>query len=125
MMRYLIVVIAVVVGWVGLAAGASGHEWYSKRRDPVFNKTTCCGGADCAPLPAAAMKITPEGLVVTLTAEEAHRINPLRSVPFQQLIDFDRVQLSEDGMPHICLQPTQSLSDARQGYYCIFLPPQG
>lgn len=124
-MRYVLVVLAVVIGYVGLAASADAHEWYSKRRDPIFNGTSCCGGTDCAPLPAHAVTVTPQGLRVTLTAEEANRINPLRHTPFDKVIAFDRIQVSEDGRPHICLQPRDNEFDARDGYYCVFLAPQG
>jgi hypothetical protein len=121
-MRYILVVLAVLIGYTGMA---QSHEWYSTRRDPVFNTTTCCGGTDCAPIPAHAMKVTPDGLRVTLTAEEARQINPRRYEAFDKLIEFDRIQTSEDGQPHICLQPTQNEYDSRQGYYCIFLTPNG
>lgn len=101
------------------------HEWYSKRRDPVYNYTTCCGGSDCAPLPQSAIKVTPDGLRVTLSLAEARLINPHRSEPFDELIPFDRIQDSEDGKPHICLMNSNLayIGDKRQGFYCIFLPP--
>ena len=109
-----------------LASPASAHLWYGERRDPIFSTTTCCGGRDCAPLPAHAISITPEGnLRITLTVEEARRINPVRRYGFDKVINFDRIQLSEDGQPHICLQPHDAIEDPREGYYCIFLPPTG
>jgi hypothetical protein len=107
------------------AAAAEAHSWYSERRDPIFPATTCCGGLDCAPLPPHAIKITPEGLRITLTVEEARRINPVRRYGFDKLIAFDRIQVSEDGQPHICLQPHDAPEDPREGYYCVFLPPNG
>jgi len=121
MMRSALAVLAVLCS-VDIAFA---HEWYGKRRDPIFSSTTCCGGADCAVLPAHTMQVTPDGLMVTLTADEANKINPNRFEPFQKLIEFDRIQVSEDGKPHICLQPTQNDFDKRQGYYCIFLPANG
>ena len=116
---------ALLVGAVTFPAEA--HSWYSKHRDPIFNMTTCCGGTDCAPLPSHAMKFTPDGLRVVLTLEEAKRINPARTEPFDALIPFDRIQVSEDGQPHICLMTMDRapVGDQRQGFYCIFLPPQG
>lgn len=106
---------------------SSAHSWYSDRRDPIFNKTTCCGGTDCGPLPQHSMQITPEGLRVVLTLEEAKAINPARSQPFDELIPFDRIQVSEDGRAHICLMAFNRdvMGDGRQGFYCIFLPPNG
>lgn len=121
-MKYVLVVLAALIGYAGMA---QSHEWYGKRRDPVFSTTTCCGGSDCAPIPAHAMKVTPEGLRVTLTAEEARKINPQRFDAFDRLIAFDRIQTSEDGQPHICLQRIDNFADRRDGYYCIFLPPNG
>jgi hypothetical protein len=86
--------------------------------------TTCCGGSDCRELPSHAISITPDGqLRVTLTLEEAQRINPGRIAPFDEVIPFERIQMSEDGSPHICLMRYKV--DDRQGFYCIFLPPTG
>jgi hypothetical protein len=110
------------------AAAANAHSWYSERRDPIFSQTTCCGGQDCAPLPPHAISITPEGdLRITLTVEEARKINPVRRYGFDKVIRGDRIQLSEDGTPHICLMAHDfDVSvDGREGYYCVFLPPNG
>jgi hypothetical protein len=102
------------------------HSWYSERRDPIYNQTSCCGGTDCRELPAHAITITPDGqLRVTLTVEEARRINPVRRYGFDKIISFDRIQTSEDGTPHICLMAHDDPNDPREGYYCIFLPPTG
>lgn len=119
-MRLLLAVLALV--W---ASPATAHEWYGKRRDPIYGKTTtCCGGTDCAPLPAHAIKASPDGSIrVSLTLEEARAINPRRDEPFDEIIPFDRLQVSEDGRPHICLMPRKT--DERRGFYCIFLPPNG
>ena len=100
---------------------AHAHSWYAKRRDPIFNRTSCCGGTDCRELPASSITVTPEGLRVRLTLEQAIFINPRRTEPFDELIDYDRIQVSEDANAHICLMP--SSFDDRHGYYCIFLPP--
>ena len=109
-----------------LPTTASAHEWYSQRRDPVYSTTTCCGGQDCSPIPPHAISITPDGhLRVTLTVEDARRINPVRRYGFDRVIDFDRIQISEDGQPHICLMAHDMEGDPREGYYCVFLPPSG
>lgn len=108
-----------------LTTAANAHSWYSERRDPIYNQTSCCGGTDCRELPPHAIQITPEGLRITLTVEEARAINPVRRYGFDKLISFDRIQVSEDGKAHICLQPHDDPNDPREGYYCIFLPPNG
>jgi hypothetical protein len=110
------------------SAEAMAHSWYSKRRDPIFSTTTCCGGYDCAPLPQSSITFTPDGdLRVTLSLEEARKINPGRVEPFDEVIPFDRIQVAEDGQPHICLMRMNNAAfgDRRQGFYCIFLPPNG
>jgi hypothetical protein len=125
MKRYYRAILSAAV-LAALTSSALAHSWYGERRDPVFSATTCCGGLDCAPLPPHAISITPDGqLRVTLTVEEARRINPIRRYGFDKIISFDRIQLSEDGTPHICLQPHDDPNDLREGYYCIFLPPTG
>ena len=117
--------IATAFALLSLTCTAHAHEWYSKRRDPIFSATTCCGGSDCAPLPQHAMQFTADGLRVVLSVDEARAINPSRRSGFDQLIPFDRIQVSEDGRPHICLMTYDQPEDGRQGFYCIFLPPQG
>jgi hypothetical protein len=106
-----------------LSLTAEAHSWYSEKRDPIYSQTTCCGGSDCAPLPAHAISITPDGdLRITLTVEEARRINPVRRYGFDRVIQFERIQNSEDGTPHICLMAHDMENDPREGYYCVFLP---
>ncbi len=106
-----------------LSSAANAHEWYARHRDPIFNKTTCCGGTDCAPLPESAISITPNGdLHVFLSLAQAKLINPARTEAFDEIIPFVRIQQSEDGRPHICLQ-TENHQNHMQGFYCIFLPP--
>lgn len=117
------VAIIAVVAWIMSAAAADAHSWYTDRRDPVYGTTTCCGGQDCAPLPEGAVHITKDGLRVTLTLMQAMTINPTRIEPFDELIPFERVQTSEDGRPHICLMRMKI--DDRQGFFCIFMPPNG
>lgn len=114
----------ILIFGVAMSTSAYAHEWYGKRRDPIYNTTTCCGGGDCAPLPAHSIHASPDGSIrVSLTLDEARAINPRRDEPFDEIIPFERLQTSEDGRPHICLMPRKT--DARRGYYCIFLPPNG
>ena len=116
-----------LIGTAATYLPASAHSWYSHRTDPIFNSTSCCGGTDCAPLPEHTMQLTPDGLRVVLTLAEAKAINPNRVEAFDELIPFDRIQVSEDGRPHICLMSRNRAEsgDRRQGFYCIFLPPNG
>jgi hypothetical protein len=123
---------ALVAAFVFLAPvlSAFAHEWYSGQRDPIFNQTTCCGGSDCAPLPPHAISSFNGDLRVTLSLDEARRINPRRVEPFDEVIPFERIQTvpPEGGAgPHICLMEKNRASegDQRQGFFCIFLPPQG
>lgn len=131
MIRFTIVAILLAVSFLCLTvSGAFAHSWYQERRDPIFNSTSCCGGRDCAPLPPHAISYPNGELRVTLTLEEAQRINPLREEPFDEIIPFDRIQIvSPEGSsgPHICLmnRNRDREGDKRQGFYCIFLPPNG
>lgn len=110
---------------IALAAPASAHSWYGKYRDPIYGYTTCCGGQDCAPLPPGSIHNEPGGLRITLTLEQAQAINPNRDEPFDEFIPSERIQISEDGRPHICLQKRnyRELNDQRRGFFCIFMPP--
>jgi hypothetical protein len=111
------------IALIGVSSAAEAHSWYSERRDPIYNATTCCGGQDCSPIPPHAISITPDGnLRITLTVEEARRINPVRRYGFDKVIQFERIQNSEDGTPHICLMAHDMENDPREGYYCVFLP---
>lgn len=108
-----------------LALPASAHNWYGKYRDPIYGYTSCCGGQDCAPLPPGAITNEPGGLRIRLTLEQAQAINPRRTEAFDEFIPLERIQLSEDGQPHICLQKQnyRELDDPRRGFFCIFMPP--
>ena len=118
---------AFLLMWVSSVAGA--HSWYSGKRDPIFNATTCCGNTDCGPLPPSAISYPNGELRVTLSLEEARLINPKRSEPFDEIIPYERIQTvpPEGGAgPHICLMEKNRASegDLRQGFFCIWLPPQ-
>ncbi len=108
-----------------MASDARPHDWYSSKRDPIYNSSTCCGGSDCGPIPEHAMTMTPNGLRVRLTLAEAQIINKFRLEPFDEIIPFERIQTSEDGKPHICLMRMNFApsGDKRQGFFCVFLPP--
>jgi hypothetical protein len=124
-MRHILALAALVAAFVFLAPVlAHAHSWYSQKRDPIFGKmTSCCGGSDCAPLNTRYIDFTdPRGIRVTLTLDQARQINRLRVTPFDEFIDYARIQDSEDNQWHICLMGGSAPSDPRRGYYCIFAP---
>lgn len=105
------------------ATAAHAHSWYSDRMDPKF-RNNCCGGHDCAPLDTKFITITKDGLVhVSIPAEAVRAINPVRREAFEAVIDPERIQTSEDGQWHICIMGHDVPSDTRNGYFCIFSPP--
>ena len=111
-------------------AKAHAHDPYTGRIDPKF-LNGCCGGEDCAILKVEPGVLTgdPEGYRVTLTIEQAQKINPYRKKPVDTLITWDRVQPSWDGNYHICLRPhdptlVDGLPDHTRGSaYCFWAPP--
>lgn len=102
---------------------AYAHSWYSQRRDPVFNAQTCCRN-DCGPVPSQYIHYDPLSgdIRVTLPLEVAKKIYHGRSTPFDEIIPHERIQYSEDGQVHICLQTTSD--NAMQGFWCFFVPPE-
>ena len=106
-----------------LAARAFAHQWYSDKKDPVYNQS-CCGGTDCGQLVVTPANVTAEerGYRIRLTLEEARRINPYTVSGIDALVEWNRVQPSEDGNWHICLM-TYHRENERGGIYCLFAPP--
>lgn len=112
-MRYVIALLL-------MTAPAMAHSWYSTRHDPVFNNS-CCGGSDCNRLDARFISFDGGRYHVVLPFEQARLINPYASAGFDEFIDADRVQPSEDGQYHICLMTYYQGN--RKGYWCFFAPP--
>jgi hypothetical protein len=123
-MRHLIAVAALVAAFVFLAPIASAHEWYSKRRDPIYNAQTCCRN-DCGPVPSQYIHRDPAtGLIrVIIPLEAAKKIYHARIEAVDEVIPPERIQTSEDGQIHICLQSRGG--NAMQGFWCFFVPPNG
>lgn len=115
--KYILATLFFLACW----STAYSHEWYSKKRDPV-TKGGCCGGSDCAKLVATpdVLQATDAGYRITLTLEQAKKINPYRRDPVDIVIPWDRIQLSEDGNYHLCL-PIWS-NTVRDGFFCFFAP---
>lgn len=109
--------------FVTFATPAFSHAWYVTKQDPVYKKS-CCGGEDCKELNSVHIVVVAEGLHVRLTAEEARKINPNTILPIDTVLPWDRVQPSEDGNIHICLEPVNRAGPLF-GVYCIFWPLQG
>ena len=122
-MRRLIALAALVAAFILLApVVANAHSWYSERRDPVTKKG-CCGGTDCAQLVIEPGMLTADhlGYRISLTAEQARKINPSRRDGVDLLIPWDRIQPSEDGNFHLCLPRWNGV--VLGDFYCFFAPP--
>ena len=113
---------AAIVAIMAVTSPTQAHDWYSDRHDPVF-RNACCGGTDCAPLDVKFVTIEDAGFRVRMTADQGKAINPYRWTDVDALIEWDRVQVSEDGRYHICLKPTNIPSDTHHGVWCFFAPP--
>ena len=106
-----------------MAVPAAAHDWYTGTIDPV-TLGSCCGTQDCA-----ALKIEPgvleghvDGYRLRLTAEQAAKINPLRKMPVDTIIKWERIQPSPDGSFHLCL-PTYPTPTMRADFFCFWAPP--
>lgn len=118
MMRFLIAFL-----WLcSLSSAAVAHEWYSKRMDPV-TLAPCCGGKDCAPLviKPGMLEAEEDGYRIRLTEEQAKKINPQRYGSVDVLVEWARIQPSEDGNFHICIPPYHQ-PQMRADLYCFFAP---
>jgi hypothetical protein len=102
-------------------AAAKAHDFYTALVDPV-TKGRCCGGNDCAPLPAGAVKWAPGGIRITLTAEQAKAINKYTSLPVNAFVDAERLLPSPDGRWHACIHHSDRQTP-REGILCALAPP--
>jgi hypothetical protein len=122
MTRLLVVMTVLLCG-----APAMAHDGFTGKRDPVTG-TSCCttaaneGYGDCAVLAVAPGMLTgqPDGYRLRLTAEQARRINPLRSLPVDTVIPWNRVQPSWDGNYRLCIP---SYPFPVSDFYCFWEPP--
>jgi hypothetical protein len=102
---------------------AGAHSWYSGKKDPVF-KQSCCGGTDCATwlIQPGEYSLEATGVRVRLTLERTRTINKYSTAPIDALVDYTRIQPSEDGNFHLCVMTTHR-DNERAGIYCLFAPP--
>ena len=116
-------VASLVVFMAFAATSANAHLWYSEKRDPVY-KNGCCGGSDCAELQIVPGVLSAEkdGYRIRLTYEQAKAINPNSVFPLDALVEWERVQPSEDGNYHICIM-SYGRTAPQDGVYCFFAPP--
>ena len=106
-----------------MARPAKAHEWFNGYRDPVFD-WACCDGDDCdvIPLPEKSVRVEREGYHVSLTAEEARRLNPGTDLPVEGVVTWDRVIESPTGQYAAC--PFRLRRDTETaGLRCLFVPP--
>lgn len=69
-------ILGVVMGFlVHTALKADAHEYFSGAEN--INGGSCCGGADCRPIPiGGSVEAVPGGYIVTLTKEQMVEIRP-------------------------------------------------
>jgi hypothetical protein len=79
----------------------------------------CCAGIDCAEIPAAAVKESPEGYQVTLSAGE----HPMVKGPFAAVVPYAAARSAPDGAYHICLGPATAAGQPK--VLCFFAGPRG
>jgi hypothetical protein len=103
------------------AASANAHDVYTALIDPV-TKGRCCGGNDCAPLPAGAVHWAPGGVRITLTAGQAKAINKYTSLPVDAFVAAERLLPSPDGSWHACIHHSDRQAP-REGILCALAPP--
>ena len=72
---------------IAAATGASAHDWYEDKFDPL-TKLKCCGGSDCHAIPWSSVQSRTDGGYIYLP----HGFN----------IPRERVQESPDDQYHIC-----------------------
>jgi hypothetical protein len=104
-----------------LVATANAHDIYTALTDPV-TKGRCCGGNDCAPLPAGVVHWAPGGVRITLTAEQAQAINKFTKLPVDAFVAAERLLPSPDGRWHACIHYSDRQAP-REGILCALAPP--
>lgn len=67
---------------------------------------------------------TADGIRVQLSLERTRTINPYSTEPLDGLVEWARVQPSEDGNWHICISAT-TRAYPFNGVFCLFAPPNG
>jgi hypothetical protein len=104
-----------------LAGTAQAHEMYTNTKDPVSGYG-CCGGNDCAAIPADWIEPTPDGYRLKLTLEQARKVNANAVSAVDAIIPWSRIQPSHDLQFHACLF-NSNRSAPYGGVICFWQPP--
>jgi hypothetical protein len=98
----------------------NAHSWYGGAKDPVSGYQ-CCGGSDCAAIPASWVRYERDGFRLTLTIGQARAVNPHATKPIDAFIAPARVQPSPDMNFHVCLYAADR-REPNSGVICFFAP---
>lgn len=102
---------------------ARAHSWYGDREDPKLHMP-CCGEHDCDVFPfvlGETLFPTEEGYRVVLSVEQCRGINKDATQPIDTIVEWARIQQSEDGRWHICIA-AEYRKAPHFGVYCLFEP---
>lgn len=100
---------------------AKSHEWLTGTTDPVTGNA-CCGGSDCATIPARWLIQEGDGYRVRLTLAQTRHVNPQSSEPIDAFVPRKRIQPSQESNYKLCVYPS-SRSAPTFGVICLFEPP--
>ena len=90
------------------------HSWY----DPA-----CCGGNDCAPIPAITVTAGPDGWHVRLRPGDHPMVT--RGV-VDAVVPYDEALPSQDGAFHACVRDQSSPSNVMADpIICLYVPDLG
>lgn len=102
----------VMAGWLTFA---QAHEWYPSRC--CWSPQTAPAGrlGDCDAIPTSAVKVGPDGYVVTLNPGD----HPMVKEPLTFVFPYDKTETSLDGGYHVCfssiMKPRCFFAGARMG----------
>src|SRR5262249_13082043 len=111
---------AIVLVGSAIAPSAQAHSWYDTTKDPISGYR-CCGGSDCAAIPASWVRYERDGFRLTLTVDQARAVNPGANGSINAYLPSERVQLSPDTNFHVCLYATDRRGP-HEGVICFFAP---
>ena len=105
-------VVGIVMGMLCFSSPADAHDWFSGTNDSVTG-LSCCGGSDCAPIPAFMMqagvlKPTTAGMHVGMTVEQARYFNKRVSIPINDIVPWNRIQSAPVDGYAICLVASEA-----------------
>lgn len=78
----------------------------------------CCGGMDCAPIPASAVREQSGGFYVTLEAGQ----HPMVKKHWERFIPYGLMKPSGDGEFHICIRGDNPAYIAPSEPICFYVP---